>query len=575
MQAGLGYEDRARRVYHSGETVKLVVRVRNVGKEQVSFQYLRHFFIENPPIVTDDKGKPVVLKDGSTRGIYKPEDATLAPGKEIELYKLSLTLSDDTTDKPQASTLYGEGKFQLQYERVLGDSMLSSVPISTDANLRKLGTGKLDLKVSPRNTRAPAPPKDDKPSSIDLSKIEPPGGVPLPLVKPGTNEIGVEQLNKVRDRLEAVPEKDLERWVVELERIMDAKLKDGLPSPRQVCRTDFVVRLSKAFDGLKWSAKAAEDLYKRARTMRPADAKAWKEAFETLLTKKIGVEETAKDEFTNLAGGPPWAVPLVLIPVDALHEGNKYSVERGKKYLARMKQLTADDVALWTRNVDKFGGTVLDAAVNIILLDAFFDGERFQREQFKAAVERRDGKKSAVENQEKGNEIVIPVIRGEKQGGTLAAKLVFNDHGVQLGCQVYSAGIEVENRTRRAAVVHFDPKDLKLELLDVDGRVVAEEGSVRSGPAPMAHDATIPTGGYVGLSTHRGGIGLSAGSILFAAGFQDWRLKPGTYRLRGKVAVKIRFGDTVLDPEKPDPPEAKDQRFNLDLAERRFEVKGP
>src|SRR6476661_6217143 len=81
----------------------------------------------------------------------------------------------------------------------------------------------------------------------DLGKIKPPGGVPLPLVRPGTNEIGVDELNKVKVRLEAVPEKDLEKWVVELERIIDTKLKDGLPSPRQVCRTDFAIRTSVAF----------------------------------------------------------------------------------------------------------------------------------------------------------------------------------------------------------------------------------------------------------------------------------------------------------------------------------------
>jgi RNA polymerase sigma factor (sigma-70 family) len=147
LQAGLSYQPGEKRVHRPGETVKLVVRVRNVGKEEVSFQYLRHFFIENPPTVTFN-GKPVAFKDGSTRGIYKPLDVTLAPGKEIELYELSLTLADKAADPPQASTLYGEGKFQLQYERVLGDSMLSSVSIKTAAALRKLATGKLDLVVS-------------------------------------------------------------------------------------------------------------------------------------------------------------------------------------------------------------------------------------------------------------------------------------------------------------------------------------------------------------------------------------------------------------------------------------------
>jgi hypothetical protein len=226
----------------------------------------------------------------------------------------------------------------------------------------------------------PAVQGDDKPTSKDLGKIQPPGGVPLPVVGPGGN-FTVDGLNKARKRLEAVPKEDLEKWVVELERIMDTKLKDGLHSARQVCRTDFVIHLSVAFDDLKWNAKAADDLFQRAQTMPASEAKVWKEAFEALLKKEIGQTDT-----TVLAGGPAWAVPLVLIPVDALHEGQKYSAERGKKYLARLKQLTADDVSLWKDKVDKFGGTKLDAAVNIIFLDDYFDKEQFQRDKFKAAI---------------------------------------------------------------------------------------------------------------------------------------------------------------------------------------------
>jgi hypothetical protein len=222
---------------------------------------------------------------------------------------------------------------------------------------------------------------NDKPASKDLGKIQPPGGVPLPLVKAGTKAIGVDELNKVKERLEAVPPEDLEKWVVELERIIDTKFTDGLPSPKQVCRTDFAIHMSVAFDDLKWDAKAADKLYKRAQTMPPAEAQVWKKAFEAVLKKMIGQTDT-----TVLDGGPAWAVPLVLIPVDALHEGQKFSAERGKKYRARLKQLTAEDVTLWKDKVDKFGGTRLDAAVNIILLDDFFDKEEFRRDKFKAAV---------------------------------------------------------------------------------------------------------------------------------------------------------------------------------------------
>jgi hypothetical protein len=223
---------------------------------------------------------------------------------------------------------------------------------------------------------------DDKPTSKDLGKIQPPGGVPLPLFGGPGNRITVDELNKVRKRLEAVPKEDLEQWVVELERIIDRKLKDGVPSARQACRTDFVIHLSVAFDDLKWNAKTADDLFERAQTIPATEAKVWKEAFEVLLKKEIGQTDT-----TNYAGGPAWAVPLVLIPVDALHERQKYSVERGKKYRARLKQLTAEDISLWKDKVDKYGGTELDAAVNIILLDDYFDKEQFKRDKFQAAIE--------------------------------------------------------------------------------------------------------------------------------------------------------------------------------------------
>jgi hypothetical protein len=220
---------------------------------------------------------------------------------------------------------------------------------------------------------------DDKTTSHDLGEIQPPRGVPLI----GAGEaINVEAMNKVRKRLEAAPTEDLEKWVVELERIMDQKLDGELA--KQGCRTYFVTRVSVAFDDWKWKAQIADKLFQRAQTLPASEAKVWKEAFEALLKKEIGQTDDAV-----LDGGPAYDVPLVLIPVDALHEGQKYSVERGKKYLARLKQLTADDVSLWRDKVDQFGGRALDAAVNIILLDDFFDNERFQREKLKAAIEAR------------------------------------------------------------------------------------------------------------------------------------------------------------------------------------------
>jgi hypothetical protein len=147
LQAGLGFEPGHKRDHQPGESLKLIVRVRNVGRQEVSFQYLRHFFIENPPAVKNGDGESLVLKDGTTKGVYKVEDATLAPGKELELYEFFLTLGDKAPDSPNDSTLYGEGKYTLQYERILGNSGLTSVSIKFPPELKDLATGKLELEV--------------------------------------------------------------------------------------------------------------------------------------------------------------------------------------------------------------------------------------------------------------------------------------------------------------------------------------------------------------------------------------------------------------------------------------------
>jgi hypothetical protein len=223
-------------------------------------------------------------------------------------------------------------------------------------------------------------PPDGKSESSDLGKIRPPGGVPLFLGGPG-RPISVDGIERVRQRLEAVPAKDLEKWVVELERIIDTRLKDGLPSARQACRTDFVIHMSRAFDDVKWNATRAEMLFRRAQSLPTSEARVWKKAFESLLKKEIGQSDT-----TDYAGGPSWAVPLVLIPFDALYEAERYSAERATKYLARLKQLTVDDISLWQDKLDDDGRTKLDVAMNIILLNYFFDKETFQRDKFRAAI---------------------------------------------------------------------------------------------------------------------------------------------------------------------------------------------
>ncbi len=160
LQAGLGFRPGEQRAYHHGETVKLVVRVRNVGKEAVKFQYLRQFFIETPPRVTygDSKPIPVPLGRLTAFGIHLPVEVNLAPAKEIELYEWQPRLrSESDEEMPNIGTLYGTGKFLIQYERVFGNSSSGSIQI--DPALSKLATGKLELEI-----KSDPPPKEGKAS---------------------------------------------------------------------------------------------------------------------------------------------------------------------------------------------------------------------------------------------------------------------------------------------------------------------------------------------------------------------------------------------------------------------------
>ena len=108
LQAGLTVAEN--RAYHTGETVELVVRVRNVGKEPVKFQYIPKFFVENAPTVTNSDGMQVHFRYGFielTAG-HSKVDVSLAPGKEIQLgeVKLPMTLLGSRSRSQIAAQLH-------------------------------------------------------------------------------------------------------------------------------------------------------------------------------------------------------------------------------------------------------------------------------------------------------------------------------------------------------------------------------------------------------------------------------------------------------------------------------------
>ncbi len=146
LQAGLGFKAGGKRAFSHGEKVKLVVRVRNVGKEEAKFDYIPEHFIENPPAVLDEKAKAVSLARGLVdTGAQIGREANLAPGEEIELAELTLEFSSRNeagTGFKKSLTIYGTGKFQVGFENVLGTGF-----IKPDPALSKLATGKLELEI--------------------------------------------------------------------------------------------------------------------------------------------------------------------------------------------------------------------------------------------------------------------------------------------------------------------------------------------------------------------------------------------------------------------------------------------
>lgn len=164
LQAGLGFRPGEHRVYHHGETVKFVLRVRNVGKEAVDFKHIRAFFVENPPKITDANGKMVQLPNYKTRdqGLHTSRSTNVAPGKEVELYEWAIDLQPNGEDSSR-SFIHGSGKFSLQCERIVGPTWLN--PDHPNPTLTKLATGKLELEVKsdspPAGRKTPKQKQDE------------------------------------------------------------------------------------------------------------------------------------------------------------------------------------------------------------------------------------------------------------------------------------------------------------------------------------------------------------------------------------------------------------------------------
>jgi RNA polymerase sigma factor (sigma-70 family) len=155
LQAGLCTAERG--PYRHGETITLVIRVRNVGKEAVKFKYIQQYLDENPPTVTGADGKTIPQGKTSVTGvIHVPVEVSLEPGKEVVLesrihgasglrYELRPANGGGTLATRDHPLHVGTGKVGLQYEQVFGSS--SAGRLELDPTLSKLATGKLELEI--------------------------------------------------------------------------------------------------------------------------------------------------------------------------------------------------------------------------------------------------------------------------------------------------------------------------------------------------------------------------------------------------------------------------------------------
>ena len=83
LQAGVGP---TRKTYRAGETVTMVVKLRNVGKAPVTYTYLLTPYQYVVPTVHDSAGKPVTVeKQADVFYAAVPTTATLKPGEEVVL----------------------------------------------------------------------------------------------------------------------------------------------------------------------------------------------------------------------------------------------------------------------------------------------------------------------------------------------------------------------------------------------------------------------------------------------------------------------------------------------------------
>jgi hypothetical protein len=189
FEAGIGYRPGQMRAYYPGEKVTFVIKVRNDGKRTVRLAYYQEFFLENPPQITDLKGRPIPLaRRGKITWKRALRGETLPPGGEVDVGEVMLALLPDQQEKDLAKSAQ-DGPAQKEEQPVDAAVRLQPgsywvsydalAPSNSSSILAILATGQVELKIgkgvppkasqttppasqgkgNPKNEPEPAPPQ--------------------------------------------------------------------------------------------------------------------------------------------------------------------------------------------------------------------------------------------------------------------------------------------------------------------------------------------------------------------------------------------------------------------------------
>ncbi|MBL8819875.1 MAG: hypothetical protein JNL58_27870 [Planctomyces sp.] len=166
--------------------------------------------------------------------------------------------------------------------------------------------------------------------------------------------------------------------------------------------------------------------------------------------------------------------------------------------------------------------------------------------------------------------------RESEQEG-LRARLVLRVHERQNDQDMYSLGLEIQNAYHsQVALCEFDPQELKLELLDANGKVIPPGPIDANGPVQAQQQVVVLGRTLVTLPVHDHGYGF-AGRI-WANDETVWNTPPGEYQVRGSVTVTASYGRVVVEGpfgnilKAPTEWDEKPRRVELSLPLSRFRL---